>query len=64
MKFKGWTIDQLIFFLKQIQHEHPGRFDPHCVPVVRGEIFLENGEQITKAERSAYEITIVEKTEE
>jgi len=64
MRFKGWTIDQLIHFLKEIQHAPTDRFDPHCVQVVRGEIFIENGEQTTKVERSAFEITIVGKTEE
>ena len=44
MKFSGWTIDQLINYLKSLKSAPNDRLDYRRVPRCRGEIFVENGE--------------------
>ena len=46
MEFKNWKIDDLINYLQQMKHAPLDRLDYNCVPRVRGEIFIENGERI------------------
>ena len=45
MKFSNWTLDSLIEYLKAMKSAPADRLDCHCVPRVRGEIFVENGER-------------------
>ena len=45
MKFSNWTLDSLIKYLQAMKSAPTDRLDPHCVPRVRGEIFVENGER-------------------
>ena len=49
MKFKNWTIDDLIDYLKQMKSAPKDRLDCHKVPRVSGEIDIVNGEPIDKA---------------
>ena len=44
MKFKDWTIDSLIEYLKEAKHAPEDVLDCHCVARVSGEIFIRNGE--------------------
>lgn len=45
MKFSNWTLDDLIEYLKSMKSAPLDRLDYTCVPRVRGEIFVENGER-------------------
>lgn len=45
MRFRNWTLDELIEYLKDMKSAPADRLDYHCVPRVRGEIFVENGER-------------------
>ncbi len=45
MKFSNWTLDSLIEYLTTMKSAPTDRLDYHCVPRVRGEIFVENGER-------------------
>lgn len=44
MKFSNWTLDDLIKYLTAMKSAPSDRLDYTCVPRVRGEIFVENGE--------------------
>ena len=45
MRFRNWTLDELIEYLKAMKSDPADRLDYHCVPRVRGKIFVENGER-------------------
>lgn len=47
MKFRNFALDDLIAYLNAMKSAPSDRLDHSCVPRVRGEIFVENGERRT-----------------
>ena len=44
LKFVNWKIEDVIEYLERMKSAPRDRLDYHCVPRVRGEIIIENGE--------------------
>ena len=55
MKFRNWTLDALIEYLKEVKHAPPEFLDYRTVPRISGEIHIANGEMINSNNKTKQE---------